>query len=383
MTEYVTYKGTRLPLYPWTHPSGRKYWRFSWFDPDRCCQRYGTRSTYEAAKAAAKAQARTIASGMLDIASLSRSETRLLRAFLDLKPSWDDIDHLKALRGGEGVLLVDLIEDFRVHKVSEGGRETTYIKLICADLMRLAEFVGTDATMQSVTSAHISAWLDSLDVGTKRKKDYRSAAVQFWRWAARMDRISVRGVATEAEKTPAPRPKPKTVEVYTPEEMTTLLKNVEPRFLAWLVICAFSGVRAGEVRHARKEPMDWSCVKADHVEVPASLSKNRKRRLAPVLPILRAWLDDIAPPRSGPIAPVPPDKRETKRLGALIGGWKPNALRHSYGTYRVAVLQDVPRVAVEMDNSPQMVRRHYMEAVEKEVGEKYFDLFPGNIRGTG
>lgn len=58
------------------------------------------------------------------------------------------------------------------------------------------------------------------------------------------------------------------------------------------------------------------------------------------------------------------------------GLWKKNALRHSYGTYRAAQTQDMPRVALEMGNSVEMIKKHYFEAKSQAEGERWFDIFP-------
>lgn len=55
---------------------------------------------------------------------------------------------------------------------------------------------------------------------------------------------------------------------------------------------------------------------------------------------------------------------------------KRNALRHSYGSYRVALVQDPRTVAFEMGNSAQMVMRHYREVVTPEEGRAWFGIVP-------
>lgn len=43
--------------------------------------------------------------------------------------------------------------------------------------------------------------------------------------------------------------------------------------------------------------------------------------------------------------------------------WRRNALRHSYGSYRLPVVRNVSKLALEMDNSPRMVFQHDREVV--------------------
>ena len=63
-------------------------------------------------------------------------------------------------------------------------------------------------------------------------------------------------------------------------------------------------------------------------------------------------------------------------------GWVRNGLRHSYGSYRAAVLKSAGQVALEMGNSEAIVRRHYLEVQPVEVAEKWFATAPaaGSIK---
>jgi hypothetical protein len=56
--------------------------------------------------------------------------------------------------------------------------------------------------------------------------------------------------------------------------------------------------------------------------------------------------------------------------------WKQNALRHSFISYRVAEVKDVPRVALEAGNSPAMIFRHYRELVTAEAAGAWFAIRP-------
>jgi hypothetical protein len=55
---------------------------------------------------------------------------------------------------------------------------------------------------------------------------------------------------------------------------------------------------------------------------------------------------------------------------------KHNALRHSYGSYRLAIIQDASKVSFEMGNSPKMVFEHYREIVTPEQALAWFAIMP-------
>jgi hypothetical protein len=56
--------------------------------------------------------------------------------------------------------------------------------------------------------------------------------------------------------------------------------------------------------------------------------------------------------------------------------WKPNALRHSFISYRVASIKNVAQVALEAGNSPQMIFSNYRELVTEHDAEKWFKIMP-------
>ena len=60
--------------------------------------------------------------------------------------------------------------------------------------------------------------------------------------------------------------------------------------------------------------------------------------------------------------------------------WKKNALRHSYISYRVAEVQDVPKVALEAGNSGQMIFQHYRELVQAKDAKEWFSIKPEMLK---
>jgi hypothetical protein len=117
------------------------------------------------------------------------------------------------------------------------------------------------------------------------------------------------------------------------------------------------------------------------VIVRPETSKTGRRRVIPILPALDAWLRPIAK-ESGRMAPrIPPSAgegramAETTRLGKLIGGWKRNALRHSWITYRAALV-GISQTAMEAGNSESEARRSYVDAAGPDQAEAWFSVFP-------
>jgi hypothetical protein len=56
--------------------------------------------------------------------------------------------------------------------------------------------------------------------------------------------------------------------------------------------------------------------------------------------------------------------------------WKYNALRHTYISARVAESGDVPRVADEAGNSPQVIRTNYLKRIRPAAAAEWFAIAP-------
>jgi hypothetical protein len=56
--------------------------------------------------------------------------------------------------------------------------------------------------------------------------------------------------------------------------------------------------------------------------------------------------------------------------------WRHNALRHSFVSYRLAIVKNENQVAMEAGNSPQMIFNHYREVVTPEQAAAWFAISP-------
>lgn len=161
------------------------------------------------------------------------------------------------------------------------------------------------------------------------------------------------------------------IEIFTPDELTKLFKAARPEIVPFLAIGAFAGLR-----HAEIARLDWTDIKADHIEVKKGKAKTRSRRLVPILPNLQAWL---APHRK-PGGPVAAFANMTKQLLWLAEDarieWRHNALRHSFISFRMASIKNENTVAAESGNSPTMIYRNYRELVTESEARAWFSIMP-------
>lgn len=380
--EYVTFKSVRLALYP----HGNR-WRVAY--PDESVKggwRYITRSTKPEAKEAGHAKAVEIANGLLDLSNLSDEEARLCRAFIDLKPTWDDLNHLKSRKARSAVTYREAVESFSRQLPQPLSR--THAALI-AGLHRFEK--AHEVRISDLTRADLADYAASRPPGSYRH--IRAQFVSLFKWAAREGIVEVQNGLTEADKLRPPDKRvAKAIRFLSPEEATVLLREVGPGFLPWLVFALFSGLRSEEIApadHAGKDGLDWSQVKKDHIDLRADQSKVRKRRLVPMSDSLRTWLAHIGPPTHGRVCWSSPARGETKRLGQILDsyfkreeGWPRNVLRHTFLTYSAALRQDLPAIAIEAGTSVSKLNTNYVEVTSKEQAGAFFALVPSDVYRT-
>jgi integrase len=166
------------------------------------------------------------------------------------------------------------------------------------------------------------------------------------------------------------------IEIYTPEEITKLLKAASEEFLPFVALGAFAGLRSAEIERLGWKDLDLA---GGYIHVAADKAKTRSRRLVPILPNLAQWLAPYAQ-RQGKVWNLTSNDLQDARAATVEKSktaWKDNACRHSFISYRLAELQDVNKVSLEAGNSPAIVFKHYRELVKPDAAKVWFAVSPG------
>ena len=99
------------------------------------------------------------------------------------------------------------------------------------------------------------------------------------------------------------------------------------------------------------------------------------RRVIPIPDKLAAWLQPL--PRRGKVLPHQSLHRQTTALARSLGmDWPGNVLRHSFISYRIAVVKSADQVALEAGNSAAIIFKHYRELVTEDVATEWFPILP-------
>lgn len=346
------------------HQAREGRWRFSYTWAGR--RHHVARVSRQAAIDEARRIARQIAEGQVAADQVDASELAEFRAW-------------KASRSRS---LERVAWEFLAAKERSAGASGRNVQTLRQHVERAVEALGRSRPLGEIQTVELEQWIDGLGVAPRSRNNIRNSMVTLWRWAKAREYVPDR--LTAAEKVERWREVRGAVAILTPDQLAVCFEAVRPDYLPWLALGGLAGIRMEEMAPSSlssKPALRWESIYLERrlVEVPAETSKTGRRRLVPVGDSLAAWLERCRPAAGGRVCPVtPPTKRETGRLGEAIGGWPTNGLRHSFGSYRTAVLGDPARVSLEMGNSAAVVMRHYFEAVTPEDGRAWFAVAPGS-----
>jgi integrase len=263
--------------------------------------------------------------------------------------------------------LIEISEQFGASR-EQSGLSPHYVFLCRKFTRKLAEaFPGL--CLSDLTTAALDKWLGGLKLGATTKNDMRRVLGTCGNWAETHGHL-LKGsspfpgmVRYKEEKA--------SVSIFTPEQIASLLKKADATLRPYLALGAFAGLRTAELQR-----LDWSEIDLDRgfITVAASKAKTRRRRLVPISENLKLWLTPIRQ-ASGPIC-VHTCAQHAARTKCEGFTWAKNGLRHSFISYRLAILHDTARVALEAGNSPQVIFGHYRELVTPEAAKAWFEVQP-------
>lgn len=363
-----------------------------------------TFSDYDDAKSAADGIAASFASGDVEAITLKSKDAAVYtRAMASLKSTGSQLDvaaseYAKAWQILNGTSLVEAARYFAKKHPSTMPRKsvqdvvTEFLEAkqkanksddyLCDLRFRCGAFAKAFACcILEVTARDIREWLESLGVGARSQNNYRRAVSTLFRFAKKrgylpkdhdeldgVDRVEV----NEGEIT-----------IFTAAELREIINRADSRFVPFIVIGAFAGLRSKEI-----ERLDWREVNLaeGHIEVKAKNAKTKSRRLVPIPPNLAKWLVNYAK-ESGSVVPFDDFGHQIQELcaqrkdesGKVVRPpfkWKTNALRHSFISYRMASVKNEAQVSLEAGNSPQMIFRNYRQLVSEKEAKIWFSIEP-------
>ena len=362
-----------------------------------------------------KAKASTLANGELDALHMSSQDARIYVHCVEMAKATGIPLELLVKDGVEALKVVDfkvsLLEmgkEFKRRKMhelpdkmlpvavdemietrSKDGTGDDYVKVLKGCLNRFKQ--SFNCQVRLLTTGQVADYLRSLEFTPRTKNNARTTIGAFFKFCK--ERGWLPRDHEGIELVPKFKEKPTDITIYSPWEVTQFLNYSRTEMVPFLAIGAFAGLRSAEI-----ERLDWSEVhlKDRFIEIKAAKAKTASRRIVPISTNLAKWLK----PHVKDEGRVVPFDNVNKQIGWLVEDtnkalkeaaekagkdpekakkvkWKKNALRHSFISYRVAETQDVPQVALEAGNSPQIIFQHYRELVQPKEAKAWFVITPG------
>jgi integrase len=309
----------------------------------------------------------------------------------------DAVREFVRVRPAQGAERVDAIEAMEVF-LDARERENLAARSVESLRKRVRAFIdGTRLGFLDEASAEVvREWVYRVGVSPRTRINDRAALSAFFGWAGQRGLIAdnpIDGVPKPRADDPAPL-------ALSVDQAAALMRAAERfqggKFVRYFAVALFAGLRPSEIEAL--EPDAWR-PGADVIRVRGGKRRGRANRFAPVTENLRAWLE--AYPRAAffPGAFVSGFRRvreraralEARRLRfqgmraekaqALALPWQGDICRHSFISYRLALVGDEVRVAREAGNSPEVIYRDYFQLRTKEEAERFFLVRPrGGVR---
>jgi integrase len=162
--------------------------------------------------------------------------------------------------------------------------------------------------------------------------------------------------------------KMKAVHIVTSEQASLLVAHAPREVVPFFALGLWAGLRVSEI-----ERLDWKHIKLAERSIDLSWfpTKTLQPRFVPICEKLASILQPFVR-AEGRVCP--PNLRRLREAAVKAVGfpWKQNTCRASFISYRLALIQDVGKVALEAGHDPGTLAAWYRRPMLKGEAEKYF-----------
>lgn len=353
----------------------------------------------------AKREARRIAKELADGRhSMTEITVRDLAYYKDLEKKMGGVPLHEAVqlwlnvasKKVSSILTRDVIEEILKTKNNDdfvGNRQKTNLRL---RLNKFGQEFGP-RVISTIKAKEIDAFLSNPEWAARTKAHYRQVILMLFDYAKRKEYLDP-DRDHQADKTEVIRVQESKLESWSVPEMRTLLQYSNPRTLPWIVLGAFAGVRSAEIERMNWEDIDWNSnlILVHSKRVGTGKVRAQNDRTIPMTENLKSWLSPFRT-FQGNILKSLSVKNIYEDLDKIVGvirrnntdfQWKPNANRHSFATYYLALTGDASQTALACGHNPSMLLRRYKtimvngRTVTREMAKEYFSLVPGAVQAA-
>jgi len=294
----------------------------------------------------------------------------------------DAVDYFVRSRPGQTRVITvgDAVEEYlsqMEHDVKVGSLSQRHLQDSRSRLRRFAEQFR--CPLADVTAAEIQNWLRSLDIAPRTRNNFVERIAAFSHWAQDQNYLR-RDITTEADS--LKRVKTRTnIHIFRIEDFRKMLYGAvehDPRCLTYLTVGTFAFIRPNEMLRmtGRNVRFQHNDIEVEDAQAKQTRKKSGHRRLVPMQPNLRAWLEAYPPDAEKPLVmqKTPVFVRELAKKLKIT--WHHDIMRHSGISYAVALTGNVDQVALWAGNSRQIIYESYLSQVTAAEAAEFFGMMP-------
>ena len=271
--------------------------------------------------------------------------------------------------GGSKLTIAELCEKYRVSR-EKAGRSPYTVRDIY-DCLRPFSIRFGGMQVAELTTSGIESWFDDHNGGPTRKRKIRNHLVSVFNFAMK------RGYRKDNPAAPIPVPtKVKATPYVMPtEDVEAVMRYTSaqaPEMVPYMALCLFAGIRPmGEMERINWKDIDFG---RRAIFISDAVSKTGDERIVKMTDTLVAWLADHRLPEGSIYFSNMKMKRIRKRAGIR---WATDCMRHSFGSYHLAMWQNRGDTAEQMGHSNiRILFNHYHRAVRSEDAERFWNIRP-------
>ena len=234
-----------------------------------------------------------------------------------------------------------------------------------------------DRRLGEIDQTAIEEFLGKLTLSPRARENVRLKSSQFFNFCVRRKWITENPAAGLAKKIETEDVEILGVEAAEELLHTALTSSHAASVIPYLCVSLFAGLRPGEAQQLKWEQVHFA---TGQIEVLKSTSKTKETRFVTLTSMVAEWLLPFRMTK-GPIT-GPNFTKDWKAVRQSAGynqesnPWHIDILRHTFGSYWLAIHQDRARLAEEMGNSVDVIKRFYKRAIPRQNAEAFWKLQP-------
>lgn len=249
-------------------------------------------------------------------------------------------------------------------------------------LKHFTTLIGADKRCSDITTDHVQRFLDSKNWAGSTLVGMRNRVSAFFAFALNKGYVT----SNPVDKIKAPKVEKSVPTILSPAQAHKLLRTAldhDRAMVPYFVLGLFCGIRPDELAW-----LPTANVRLDEhiVDIPASVSKTRDRRLVDLAPNAVAWLraaGEFDHTDDGRFITYRSRRRALIELAnetqdGVIVEWSSDVMRHSFASYHIELHQSADKTALQLGHqgSTKMLFRHYKATVTKKEAAEFWELRP-------